>query len=147
MAILVARSGLAAVDGAPVIGPTISVQDVKNGLSATFAYTTTGGPATINVRAKIEMSTDGANWHDLIRFIDQTTVGGASRIARLPLVVAASESALTQTALTTVAGSAVLSDGGLGEDFLMRAHTMLQALTGGSSPTVSIVVSASARGV
>ena len=144
--ILADRSGLAAADGAPVVGPAFTCNTVESGLLTTFSYSTTGGPATINVRAKIEVSTDGSNWHDLVRFIDQTTTGGAVRIARLQLLGTAAESGTTQTALTTVAAAAVLSDGAIGTGVLMRAHTMLQALTGGASPTARILVSAAVEG-
>lgn len=146
MLTLADRPGLTAVDGSPVVGQLYTARRVQSGFLATFAYSAVVTPATVNVRAKIEVSTDGTNWHDVIRFIDQTTIGGAVRIARLPLTAVAAEAAPTQTALSTVAAAAVLSDGGLGEEFFIRAHTMLQTLTGASAQ-VSIRVSVSARGL
>ncbi len=146
MTILAKRSGLTGVDGAQVIGQPVPVDVGPEGVLGTFRYTVAPAAATINVRAKIQVSTDGVVWHDIARFIDQTDLdgAGAERIARLPSVAAAAESAVTDTNLTTAAGAAVLSDVASGR-LLMRAVTMLQTLTGGGTPTVGIVVSASAR--
>lgn len=137
---LASRAAVAAVDSAAVVGDPVRVPSVT-GAMLTFAYTTTGSPATIDVRAAVEMTTDGTNWHQLCRFIDQTTTTGAIRIARFPASAAAAEGALTAVALGSSAASATLSDGALA--VLFRAQTKLETLTGGTAPTVTITVSIS----
>ena len=138
--VLASRSALAAVDGAPVNGTAFIIKGLA--LYVEFIYTVTGGPATLNVRCAIETSVDGNSWHQLIRFVDQTAVGGATRVGRVGQgATAGAEAALAASDLTAAAGAAVVSDGAIGNQ--IRAVTMLQAMTGGTSPTVTITVRAS----
>jgi len=140
--LLASRGPLTAVDGAAVVGLPIALVGDTPYIWATFAYTANVTPATINIRAGVEISTDGTNWHQIIRFIDQTTVGGAVRIARLGIGGAAGvESGLTVLTLSTSAGAAVLSDAYTAVSWI-RAQTMVQALTGASA-SVNVVVSCS----
>jgi hypothetical protein len=94
------------------------------------------------VRCAIEVSVDGVNWHQVARFPDQTAVGGAARVARLPGAAAAAEAAEAASALNTASGAAVLADGVM--PVMVRAVTKLQTLTGGTAPTVTITVVVSA---
>jgi hypothetical protein len=133
------RAALAVADGAPVNGAQQRV--LGRSLYAEFELSVTGGP-TVEARAAIEGSADGTNWHQLVRFVDLAAAG--KRIARLPGNAAASEAVLASSALNSAnAASGVLVDGVL--PLFLRAVTKLQTLSGGASPTATIVVRVSVK--
>ena len=138
--LLARRTAVTAADGAGgVVGAVLPVVIDTAGLWLTFTYTPVTTPATVEVRCAVEGSTDGTNWHQLCRFIDQTVVGGTTRICRLPGTVAAAESALTAAAVDTAAVAATVSDGGL--PTYLRATTKVQIQTGASA-SITINVTA-----
>lgn len=139
-AVLLADRTPVAADGAPVASSQVRLNGQS--LYVEFEYTVTGAPTAVEVRAGIDGSIDGVNWHQLVRFPDQSSTSSAKRVARLPAQAAAAEAAVAASALDTASAAAVLSDGAL--PLMLRAVTKLQTLTGGTSPSVALKVRASA---
>lgn len=128
------RAAIASVDGAPISGTALSFSGRT--LYAEFDYSTTGAPASVSVRAAIEGSVDGTNWDQLVRFPDQTNTTSAVRVVRLGNAPVGIEAPLSASALGTASTLGALTDTVVPPQ--LRAVTMLQTLSGGTSPTVTI---------
>jgi len=141
--LLAERLGIAATDGSGGVSASMKETPAGHGgLWAQAAYTVTGSPTGVEVRVAIDGSSDGVNFHELVRFGDQTSTSGGMRLVRMASNTAVTaDAAAAMTSLDTAdAAPGTVSDGTLPP--FLRARTKLQTLTGGTSPTVSIVVTA-----
>ncbi len=127
------RGALAATDGSPVVDTAQFFPKQVRIAVVTCVVVTTGAPATFNYRAAVEVSPDGVNWEQVIRFTDFTAVG--MQVARMMGATLISDATGAVSALTGAAASPVLIDTPWPR--YIRAVTMLQAMTGGASPTVA----------
>ena len=123
-----------------VTGSTHRIPAGHGGLWAQVAYSTTGSPTGVEVRAAIDGSSDGVNWHELIRFGDMTDTSSDARGTRMAGADAVTaDFAFATTSLDTAdAAPGTVTDGTLPP--FLRARTKLETLTGGTSPEVTISV-------
>lgn len=126
---------LAATDGAPVNGTTETLEKVPVSIVAGYIVTTTGTPATWDMRAAIEASFDGGTvWHQVLRFKDLTNAVTANQIVRGYGQTAIASADVTASVLGNAAAAAVVVEPPW--PIVVRAVTKLQALTGGTAPHV-----------
>lgn len=131
------RGALAAVDGAPVPETGILLPRLSQTILAQLMVVSTGAPATFNLRSAIEASMDGGGtWFQMCRFADITAVG--SQILRAASATTVQDATVTASSLASSSASPVVTDTPWPR--LLRAVTMLQALTGGTAPTISATI-------
>src|ERR1051326_1323357 len=130
--VLANRQAITAVDAAGVVGQPHAGSLPAGNVGAMFAVISNVNPATLSVRCGIEFSYDGSIWQQLVRFVDISTVSGQSRVARLPMNLAAAEGVVNGVDMTAAAAAVVFNDGGVG-DAIWRCQTRVSTLTGASA--------------
>lgn len=131
------RQAIAATDGAPVLGTAIAVPRIPMMAVATIMVSSTGSPASQKVAAAIEVTQDGTNWYQVVRFTDITADGG--QVARAASNTTVGDATLAAANLGSAAASPTVVDTPWAHQGI-RATTQLQTLTGGAAPTITVVI-------
>lgn len=134
---LASRLAVAATEGAAVVEGSQSVL-LSGRAVAALVVTLHGTTTTYAVRADIEGSVDGTNWHLLVRFKDITNAATGNRIVRLPGVTAAATADIAADALGSAEGTGTQVD--TPWPMLLRASTRLVTLTGGGNVDIAVIV-------
>lgn len=132
----ISRTGVSAADGAQVESTAVDVRG--QALYAEFEYSTTGSPTTVEVRGAVEVSVDGTNWHEVIRFADKTDTAGVTQVGRIGLGGAGGVVDLAGSNLNSAAASGSVKDGPI--PVKARLVSKVEALSGGTSPTVDLAL-------
>jgi hypothetical protein len=135
---VITRTGVAATDGAQVNSEVVPIH-AGDELVAELELTVNGGPATFDARTSVEMSADGTNWHEVVRFADHTNAAAhAKQVARIGAGVAGSIADQAAAALGGASAGGAIKDGSVAG--FLRMVTKLQTLTGGAAPSVDFKV-------
>lgn len=137
MTVLLNRAGVAAAEGAAVNGSGKNVS-LTGGAALGLIVTLTGAPTTYSARVVVEGSFDGTNWHKLVRFKDVTNTATGHRFVRVPSITAVSRADVAADTLGSAEATGTEVD--TPWPAMLRASTRVDALSGGTTPTVSIRV-------